>query len=134
MKRHPEADEVKQYVGVGSRKAFAPHCDGRVLHSPGLCPYCDNYPDDQHKRLDNDIPFTDQLKDDEPLLPGEDRTAGSSRSWPGNRPEGYQIGGRPVPLEALHELSIRISGKKVECNCPDLINGHYRGCPYPKEV
>lgn len=74
-----------------------PHCDHRVLHSPGTCEVCDEHAADlqaERKRLG--IPFTDELPDDAPLLGLVGRTAGSSRKWGGNRPS--RPGG---PLDGL---------------------------------
>lgn len=39
-------------------RAFAPHCDQRILHAPGECGACDLYPDWQSLRLKWGIAFT----------------------------------------------------------------------------
>jgi hypothetical protein len=39
-------------------RAFAPHCDARILHEPGQCWACDLYPDWQKLRELWDIAFT----------------------------------------------------------------------------
>ncbi len=70
-------------------KAKYPHCDHRVLHSPGICVYCDKYPEEQEERKRDNIPFTDELTLDTPLLPGEDRARRSAEKWPGNGPKLY---------------------------------------------
>lgn len=40
------------------RRAFAPHCDARILHAPGECRYCDAYPDWQQARATQRIAFS----------------------------------------------------------------------------
>lgn len=42
-------------------RAFAPHCDSRILHAPGECWCCDMYPDWQALREKWGIAFTGQL-------------------------------------------------------------------------
>ena len=39
--------------------AFA-HCDMNVLHAPGICWACDEFPNMQQQRKDNKINFTDE--------------------------------------------------------------------------
>lgn len=39
-------------------RAFAPHCDARILHAPGECWACDLYPDWQELREKWGIAFT----------------------------------------------------------------------------
>ena len=39
-------------------RAFAPHCDARILHAPGECRYCDAYPDWQEARATQRIAFS----------------------------------------------------------------------------
>ena len=39
-------------------RAFAPHCDATILHAPGECQYCDDYPDWQEYRETARINFT----------------------------------------------------------------------------
>jgi hypothetical protein len=36
----------------------APHCDSSILHAPGVCQYCDKYPDWQYYRSLANIAFT----------------------------------------------------------------------------
>jgi hypothetical protein len=36
----------------------APHCDSSILHAPGICEYCDKYPDWQYYRSLARIAFT----------------------------------------------------------------------------
>jgi hypothetical protein len=60
-----------------------PHCDDLVLHSPGQCTYCDEYPDAQNQRLLLNIPFSGEGgSPDEERRPRE-----AIDSWPGNRAE-----------------------------------------------
>lgn len=44
-------------MSAKERAAF-PHCDSRVLHAPGECGYCDEYPDWQRLRGTWGIAFT----------------------------------------------------------------------------
>ena len=39
-----------------------PHCDWRVLHSPGTCQYCDMHPDWQAERMSAGVLFTDDAR------------------------------------------------------------------------
>lgn len=57
--------------GYRSPRAFAPHCDARILHAPGECWACDLYPDWQDLRVKWGICFTGQVPD--PRVVGEAR-------------------------------------------------------------
>ncbi len=92
--------EARRYVFREGGKAPYPHCDHRVLHSPGACVFCDLYPDEQQERKDAGLKFTDEQKPNEPLLPGEDRSAGSAHKWGGNRPSPYPPGTKKEALDA----------------------------------
>lgn len=65
--------------------AALPHCDERVLHSPGICIHCDTMPALQQYRRGLGLPFTDDLQANDPLLPGENRSRASAEIWGGNR-------------------------------------------------
>lgn len=39
-------------------RAYMPHCDSSVLHAPGECEFCDEYPDFQHYRVVARINFS----------------------------------------------------------------------------
>lgn len=71
----------------------APHCDMRVLHSPGSCEYCDKYPERQAIREANLIMFTDddpRLKQGWTLCPAlAERGVDSVNAWGGNRARAY---------------------------------------------
>lgn len=68
-----------------------PHCDGDVLHAPGVCPYCDKHPDLQKYRSQAGINFTGEYVEGKTLCPSEQRRSLKDiNRWPGNRPEGYQ--------------------------------------------
>lgn len=41
-----------------------PHCDWRVLHSPGSCVYCDCHPDWQRARTEGRVLFTDDPRNE----------------------------------------------------------------------
>ena len=75
-----------------SLKAPYPHCDSDVLHAPGECEYCDEYPEAQHERIDNDINFTGHHHADKATCPSEmARPLETIERWPGNRAEHYRI-------------------------------------------
>jgi hypothetical protein len=81
-------------AGWNRERAFAPHCDARVLHPPGRCEYCDKYADWQHLRALWGIAFTGEpaASDGLPCPADHARPAGTPadhRNWPGNTPEGY---------------------------------------------
>jgi hypothetical protein len=40
------------------KRAYMPHCDSSILHAPGVCEYCDGYPDWQEYRQIARIAFT----------------------------------------------------------------------------
>lgn len=46
-----------------AERAFAPHCDSAVLHAPGECRFCDQYPDWQELRQLWRINFTGHMQD-----------------------------------------------------------------------
>lgn len=50
----------REYAELIEGRAHAPHCDQRVLHSPGTCWACDGYPDWQWARTIQKINFTDE--------------------------------------------------------------------------
>lgn len=56
----PARPTVPSGASVANReeRAFAPHCDGRILHAPGECWSCDLYPDWQKLRELWGIAFT----------------------------------------------------------------------------
>lgn len=62
-----------------------PHCDHRVLHSPGACGHCDHVPSLQVLRRSLGLKYTDELQMNDALLPGEDRSRASVEFWGGNR-------------------------------------------------
>lgn len=63
-----------------------PHCDSRVLHSPGVCVYCDQVKPLQEYRKMCGLPFSDELQANDALLPGETRNVASAHAWGGNQP------------------------------------------------
>lgn len=67
-------------------RAYAPHCDASVLHAPGVCVYCDHYPEWQEYRQTSRINFTGQSDPHYAPCPSEFfRTAEIRDRWPGNR-------------------------------------------------
>ncbi len=80
-------DRVQPIYLSAISRAFAPHCDQRILHAPGECVYCDHYPDWQEMRDRQHINFTghsDPLLGPDPA--GQFRSPESLAYWPGNRP------------------------------------------------
>jgi len=88
---------------VTDRAAF-PHCDTRILHSPGECEYCDDYPDWQNLRKLWGIAFTGHEPEEIKFADGEvharelpcpadfnrpPSSPSDHRQWPGNTPGGY---------------------------------------------
>jgi hypothetical protein len=68
-------------------RAFAPHCDQRVLHAPGECAYCDHYDDWQALRELWGINFTGHQDDGKVPCPSEvARPLEKIYRWPGNQP------------------------------------------------
>lgn len=67
-------------------RAYAPHCDPSILHAPGACRYCDEYPDWQAHRQVARIAFTGQVADaSQAPCPSEFFRSGEVRDrWSGN--------------------------------------------------
>ena len=71
---------------------IAPHCDHRVLHAPGACQFCDEYPERQAGRIAAMICFTGEdpeLKQGGPWIscPSDAfRGLAGAHVWEGNRP------------------------------------------------
>lgn len=69
------------------------HCDELVLHSPGVCTYCDEFGADlQHERYLKAVAYTDQM----PLAsmavlllpcPAWQARGANCQAWPGNTPK-----------------------------------------------
>jgi hypothetical protein len=72
-------------------RAFAPHCDQRILHQPGECWACDLYPDWQKLRELWGIDFSGRSTPGKLPCPADyHRPPGSPsdhRQWPNNRAE-----------------------------------------------
>jgi len=63
-----------------------PHCDGLILHAPGECGYCDEYPRAQADRLRNHVSFTGASRFGWRICPSEERRhLEKIEKWPGNR-------------------------------------------------
>lgn len=68
-------------------RAAMPHCDQRVLHAPGDCQYCDEYPDWQAAREAWGINFTGKREEGKLPCPSEGaRSLETTERWAGNRP------------------------------------------------
>lgn len=80
--------QAVQPVFVRERqRAYAPHCDQRVLHAPGECAYCDGYDDWQRLREMWGINFTGHDDERKLLCPSElARPLEIINKWAGNRP------------------------------------------------
>lgn len=62
-----------------------PHCDPQVLHAPGVCEYCDHYPERQASRIETKTLFTGELaKDGWTACPADRRRPPSGDAWHGN--------------------------------------------------
>lgn len=68
-------------------RAYAPHCDASILHSPGACEFCDAYPDWQQYRQTARIAFTDEpITDSKAPCPSTwFRDPIVAAAWGGNR-------------------------------------------------
>lgn len=73
-------------------RAFAPHCDQRILHAPGECWACDLYPDWQALRVKWGIDFSGHSTPGNLPCPADyHRPRGSSsdhRQWGPNQAQG----------------------------------------------
>ena len=71
---------------VHDSRAFAPHCDSSILHEPGECVYCDEYPDWQELRELWKINFTGKYENHKVPCPSEwFRDVEKINLWGGNR-------------------------------------------------
>lgn len=72
-------------------RAYMPHCDSSILHSPGICEYCDQYSDWQEYRIVARIAFSDENPVPEGKAPCPStyfRSAEVRDRWGGNVPNG----------------------------------------------
>jgi hypothetical protein len=68
------------------KRAHMPHCDQRVLHAPGECDHCDEYPELQDAREMWGINYTGHRDEDKLMCPAEmHRVLGTINQWPGNQ-------------------------------------------------
>lgn len=82
-------------------RAFAPHCDQRVLHAPGVCEFCDEYPDWQKLRVAQGINFTGEYDPERSPDPATwARPQSQLERWHGNVPE---TPARKAERATLHE-------------------------------
>lgn len=73
-----------------------PHCDPYVLHSPGVCTYCDGHVDWQADRVNAQILFTDDPRNADIIAgtyqgperpcPAQAKRGGNCQVWGGNVP------------------------------------------------
>jgi hypothetical protein len=61
-----------------------PHCDSRILHAPGECTYCDQYPEWQDLRKVWGINFTGKTEPSLQPCPADKARGGSHKMWYGN--------------------------------------------------
>lgn len=78
------AEHYAEYIDAWEQPF--PHCDPRVLHSPGVCDYCDKVPALQEYRRMCGLPYVDDLQVTDAILPGENRDRRSAEAWGGNQP------------------------------------------------
>jgi hypothetical protein len=105
---HPQAPAVALFCTPDTM----PHCDARVLHAPGDCVFCDNYPQWQDYRILTGVKFTGQAVtygDDwsTPCPSDFHRGTGGAHVWPGNTPEGYGHN-----YELLAEVDTQVENSK----------------------
>lgn len=68
-----------------NEKAPFPHCDSNVLHAPGQCVYCDEYPAMQEERRLDGVNFTGQTNPDlKPCPAVSARSLDTIEKWSGN--------------------------------------------------
>jgi hypothetical protein len=68
-----------------------PHCDSRVLHAPGVCKFCDDFPNWQQQRVADKVNFTDEYDPDKRFCPSTDfRSPDVINKWGGNVAQGYE--------------------------------------------
>jgi hypothetical protein len=79
-------------------RAYAPHCDQAVLHAPGECQYCDEYPDWQEYRIVAQIAFTGHEPEGQQVrCPAEQRRPiNTINRWYGNVPHKHE---EPNPFD-----------------------------------
>lgn len=81
------------YTDVIGTSVKFPHCDSLILHSPGVCEYCDRHPDWQTLRSAQGIAFSDmsaEVAKEHNLIPCPSTTrrpADVRDRWGGNRPK-----------------------------------------------
>jgi hypothetical protein len=69
------------------QRAAHPHCDDLVLHAPGECRYCDEFPERQAMRFRNGVNFTGKLEYGKRPCPStERRPLEVIERWHGNVP------------------------------------------------
>lgn len=90
--RLPPAELAEARRVLEEGRAFAPHCDARILHKSGECWACDLYPDWQKLRELWGINFTGHSVPGFLPCPADYHRPPGSRSdhrlWPNNRAEG----------------------------------------------
>lgn len=70
----------------------APHCDGRILHAPGECVYCDKHSDWQQLRELWGINFTGKTDPEKLQCPAEfRRSIDIINKWYGNIPRKEEL-------------------------------------------
>lgn len=88
------------------------HCDGRVIHRPGHCIYCDKYASvKQQARIRFGVNFSEEPQDPDlaPCPAIRDRGYSSINSWGGNQPVGPLVSDRELSLfERIETLGSKI--------------------------
>lgn len=80
----------RQEAAILAQYCPYPHCDANVLHAPGHCVICDEFPADQQDRIERAINFTGEHFSHKMLCPSEQaRPLGIINLWHGNTPWSY---------------------------------------------
>ncbi len=69
-----------------SEELCGPHCDGKILHAPGVCDDCDQFPVFQFVRKLWGINYTEEGDLNKLPCPAEAYRGTGHKQWTGNRP------------------------------------------------
>lgn len=77
---------MNRFLDEYDEEFMFPHCDSRILHSPGACVYCDKYPNRQQDRIDSNTNFSNESDPNKLPCPSTYlRSAEVRDRWSGNR-------------------------------------------------
>lgn len=109
---------VVEHALQTEHRAFAPHCDPTILHAPGKCEFCDDYPDWQAYRQTAGIAFTgeaDELGVKHGIAPCPStwfREPETRDRWSGNRPsdpDGRELDAPVVDDVAQPRVAVQVA-------------------------